>query len=50
MSGVIFLGTGGGRRIVLSQLRRSGGFWLKLDDVNIKEHLSENRGGSYSCA
>ncbi|KCZ71658.1 metal-dependent hydrolase, beta-lactamase superfamily III [Candidatus Methanoperedens nitroreducens] len=35
MSGVIFLGTGGGRRVVLSQLRRSGGFWLKLNGVNI---------------
>jgi ribonuclease BN (tRNA processing enzyme) len=35
MSSVIFLGTGGGRMVVLNQLRRSGGFWLKLDDVNI---------------
>ncbi|MCX9073402.1 MAG: MBL fold metallo-hydrolase [Candidatus Methanoperedens sp.] len=35
MSGVVFLGTGGGRMVVLNQLRRSGGFWLKLDGVNI---------------
>ncbi len=35
MSSVIFLGTGGGRMVVLNQLRKSGGFWLKLDDVNI---------------
>lgn len=35
MSSVTFLGTGGGRIVVLNQLRRSGGFWLKLDDVNI---------------
>jgi ribonuclease BN (tRNA processing enzyme) len=35
MSSVIFLGTGGGRMVVLNQLRRSGGFWLKLDGVNI---------------
>jgi ribonuclease BN (tRNA processing enzyme) len=35
MSSVTFLGTGGGRMVVLNQLRRSGGFWLKLDDVNI---------------
>ena len=35
MSSVTFLGTGGGRMVVLNQLRKSGGFWLKLDDVNI---------------
>ncbi len=35
MSSVTFLGTGGGRVVVLNQLRRSGGFWLKLDGVNI---------------
>ncbi len=35
MSGVIFLGTGGGRMVVLNQLRHSGGFWLTLDGVNI---------------
>lgn len=35
MSSVIFLGTGGGRMVVLNQMRRSGGFWLKLDGVNI---------------
>lgn len=35
MSNVTFLGTGGGRMVVLNQLRRSGGFWLKLGDVNI---------------
>jgi len=35
MSGVTFLGTGGGRMVVLNQMRKSGGFWLKLDDVNI---------------
>ncbi len=35
MSGVFFLGTGGGRMVVLNQMRRSGGFWIKLGDVNI---------------
>jgi ribonuclease BN (tRNA processing enzyme) len=35
MSSVTFLGTGGGRMVVLNQMRRSGGFWLKLDGVNI---------------
>jgi ribonuclease BN (tRNA processing enzyme) len=35
MSGVIFLGTGGGRMVVLNQMRHSGGFWLNLGDVNI---------------
>ncbi|HEY9205488.1 MAG TPA: MBL fold metallo-hydrolase [Candidatus Methanoperedens sp.] len=35
MSSVTFLGTGGGRLVVLNQLRRSGGFWLRLDGVNI---------------
>ncbi len=35
MSGVTFLGTGGGRMVVLNQMRKSGGFWLKLDNVNI---------------
>ncbi len=35
MSSVTFLGTGGGRMVVLNQLRKSGGFWLKLDDANI---------------
>ncbi len=35
MSSVTFLGTGGGRMVVLNQLRKSGGFWLKLDEVNI---------------
>jgi ribonuclease BN (tRNA processing enzyme) len=35
MSGVIFLGTGGGRMVVLNQMRHSGGFWLRLGDVNI---------------
>ncbi len=35
MSGVFFLGTGGGRMVVLNQIRRSGGFWLRLRDVNI---------------
>ena len=35
MSSVTFLGTGGGRMVVLNQLRKSGGFWLKLDGVNI---------------
>lgn len=35
MSGVIFLGSGGGRMVVLNQLRHSGGFWLKLGNVNI---------------
>jgi len=35
MSNVTFLGTGGGRMVVLNQLRKSGGFWLKLDEVNI---------------
>ncbi len=35
MSSVTFLGTGGGRMVVLNQLRRSGGFWLKLNEVNM---------------
>lgn len=35
MSEIRFLGTGGGRMVVLNQLRRSGGFWLKLGNVNI---------------
>jgi len=35
MSSVTFLGTGGGRMVVLNQLRSSGGFWLRLDGVNI---------------
>ncbi len=35
MSSITFLGTGGGRIVVLNQLRSSGGFWLKLNDVNI---------------
>ncbi|VVB94499.1 Ribonuclease BN [uncultured archaeon] len=35
MSSITFLGTGGGRMVVLNQLRRSGGFWLRLDGVNI---------------
>ena len=35
MSSVTFLGTGGGRMVVLNQMRKSGGFWLKLDDLNI---------------
>ncbi len=35
MSNVTFLGTGGGRMVVLNQLRRSGGFWLRLDGINI---------------
>jgi len=35
MSSITFLGTGGGRMVVLNQMRRSGGFWLKLDEVNI---------------
>lgn len=35
MLNVTFLGTGGGRMVVLNQLRRSGGFWLNLDGTNI---------------
>jgi ribonuclease BN (tRNA processing enzyme) len=35
MSGVTFLGTGGGRMVVLNQMRHSGGFWLRLGGVNI---------------
>lgn len=35
MSNVTFLGTGGGRMVVLNQMRHSGGFWLNLDGVNI---------------
>ncbi|MCE8424172.1 MAG: MBL fold metallo-hydrolase [Candidatus Methanoperedens sp.] len=35
MSSVTFLGTGGGRMVVLNQLRKSGGFWLKLGEANI---------------
>ncbi|CAJ37069.1 MBL fold metallo-hydrolase [Methanocella arvoryzae] len=35
MSGVTFLGTAGGRMVVTSQLRKSGGFWLSLAGKNI---------------
>lgn len=35
MSSVTFLGTGGGRMVVLNQMRKSGGFWLKIDSANI---------------
>lgn len=35
MSNVTFLGSGGGRMVVLNQMRKSGGFWIKFDDVNI---------------
>jgi len=35
MSSITFLGTGGGRMVVLNQLRKSGGFWVKLDNINI---------------
>ncbi|MBU3967837.1 MAG: MBL fold metallo-hydrolase [Euryarchaeota archaeon] len=35
MSDVIFLGTGGGRMVVLNQMRHSGGFWLNLNGVKI---------------
>lgn len=35
MSEIIFLGTAGGRMVVASQLRKSGGMWLALGDKNI---------------
>lgn len=35
MSSVTFFGTGGGRMVVLNQMRKSGGFWLNIEDVNI---------------
>jgi ribonuclease BN (tRNA processing enzyme) len=35
MSEVTFLGTAGGRMVVTSQLRKSGGFWLTLSGKNI---------------
>src|SRR5659263_103736 len=35
MSSITFLGTGGGRMVVLNQLRKSGGFWVKLYNINI---------------
>lgn len=35
MSEVTFLGTAGGRMVVTSQLRKSGGFWLSLSGKNI---------------
>jgi ribonuclease BN (tRNA processing enzyme) len=35
MSSVTFLGTAGGRVVVLNQLRHSGGIWFELDGVNI---------------
>jgi len=35
MSRVTFLGTAGGRVVVLNQLRHSGGLWFELDGVNI---------------
>ena len=35
MSDIIFLGTAGGRMVVTSQLRKSGGMWLDLDGKKI---------------
>ncbi|OPY25940.1 MAG: ribonuclease Z [Methanocella sp. PtaU1.Bin125] len=35
MSEITFLGTAGGRMVVTSQLRKSGGMWLELDGKNI---------------
>ncbi len=35
MSDITFLGTAGGRMVVASQLRKSGGMWLELDKKNI---------------
>lgn len=35
MSEIIFLGTAGGRMVVASQLRKSGGMWLALGDKNV---------------
>ncbi len=35
MSELVFLGTAGGRMVVASQIRKSGGMWLELDGKNI---------------
>ena len=35
MSEIAFLGTAGGRMVVANQLRKSGGMWLTLNDMNI---------------
>jgi ribonuclease BN (tRNA processing enzyme) len=35
MSEIIFLGTAGGRMVVATQLRKSGGMWLELDGKNV---------------
>jgi ribonuclease BN (tRNA processing enzyme) len=35
MDSIIFLGTGGGRFVFLTQRRYSGGIWLELDDSKI---------------
>ncbi|AFC99558.1 Metal-dependent hydrolases of the beta-lactamase superfamily III [Methanocella conradii HZ254] len=35
MSEIIFLGTAGGRMVVASQIRKSGGMWLELNGKNI---------------
>ena len=32
---ITFLGTGGGRYVILSQRRYSGGLWLEFNDINI---------------
>ena len=35
MSEIVFLGTAGGRMVVASQIRKSGGMWLELNGKNI---------------
>ena len=35
MNRIKFLGTAGARFVVMSQLRKSGGLWLTLDDTNV---------------
>jgi ribonuclease BN (tRNA processing enzyme) len=35
MSEIVFLGTAGGRMVVATQLRKSGGMWLELDGKNV---------------
>ena len=35
MNKIKFLGTGGGRFVVMRQIRKSGGIWLTLDDTNL---------------
>jgi ribonuclease BN (tRNA processing enzyme) len=35
MNKIKFLGTGGGRFVVMKQIRKSGGIWLTLNDTNL---------------